>query len=470
MRRAPKRNDRAPKQSPGSLDKLIGLAQQHLANQQYDSVLACCAEIERKCTGHPAASLLAARAEFYKRNFSRAVAILLKLIEANPGQAAIWSDLGLVYQEAKDLTQAENAFRNCLALDPANGLALRNCVDLFIESNRHREAIELMTEFQSHGKLDKGHCRRLAECYKATRQYEEAAHVVEAMLAHFPNDEELYRQLVSVWRSADDHVRFGQALQRWLDFSPENPVAKHLWGIFEHQPGELSGERASDDYVRKVFDGYAETFDQSLQDLEYQTPASVKRMLDDLLYGGALTPPLQNVLDAGCGTGLCGPMLRELSVNLCGVDLSPNMLELARQRAVYDQLVESELTKFLARFDNANDLRFDLIVACDVLNYFGDLRSIFAHVLSCLCVDGLFLFSIESLAEGEDRTYELQPTGRYAHSTMKLTSLLQSTGFSDIESQACILRKQAGQDVQGSLIRAWRRTCRNSENCNTKFT
>lgn len=50
------------------------------------------------------------------------------------------------------------------------------------------------------------------------------------------------------------------------------------------------------------------------------------------------------VLDAGCGTGLVGVALHELGVRrLVGFDLSESMLQLARARGVYDQVVEGSL-------------------------------------------------------------------------------------------------------------------------------
>ncbi len=75
------------------------------------------------------------------------------------------------------------------------------------------------------------------------------------------------------------------------------------------------------------------------------------------------------VLDAGCGTGLCGPLLRPYASRLVGVDLSGGMLDHARRKEIYTDLVQSELTEFLA----AQQRAFDVIVAADTLVYFGDL-------------------------------------------------------------------------------------------------
>jgi predicted TPR repeat methyltransferase len=42
------------------------------------------------------------------------------------------------------------------------------------------------------------------------------------------------------------------------------------------------------------------------------------------------------VLDAGCGTGLYGPLLKWLGARLVGVDLSAGMLAEALKRKAYD--------------------------------------------------------------------------------------------------------------------------------------
>lgn len=46
-----------------------------------------------------------------------------------------------------------------------------------------------------------------------------------------------------------------------------------------------------------------------------------------------------DILDAGCGTGLCADVLRPYAKSLVGVDLSPQMLALAAKQQIYDQLV-----------------------------------------------------------------------------------------------------------------------------------
>ena len=46
----------------------------------------------------------------------------------------------------------------------------------------------------------------------------------------------------------------------------------------------------------------------------------------------------KQVMDAGCGTGLCGPLFKNLSSHLAGIDLSQRMIDRARDRRIYDHL------------------------------------------------------------------------------------------------------------------------------------
>ena len=97
------------------------------------------------------------------------------------------------------------------------------------------------------------------------------------------------------------------------------------------------------------------------------------------------------MLDAGCGTGLCGPLLAPYARRLVGVDLSEGMLALAKEKNVYDALMKSELTDYLR--DHA--AAFDVIVSADTLVYFGDLEDVLAAAAGALRPNGLFIFTLE---------------------------------------------------------------------------
>ena len=60
--------------------------------------------------------------------------------------------------------------------------------------------------------------------------------------------------------------------KQWLARFPEDPRARHFVASCT---GEAVPGRASDDYVRAEFDGFAVTFDDALARLEYRAPELV---------------------------------------------------------------------------------------------------------------------------------------------------------------------------------------------------
>jgi predicted TPR repeat methyltransferase len=193
--------------------------------------------------------------------------------------------------------------------------------------------------------------------------------------------------------------------------------------------------------VARVFDQYADHYDEHLLGpLKYHTPG----LLFDAVVRSLPARSDLEVLDLGCGTGLMGARLRALARTLIGVDLSSRMLKVAQQRQVYDDLVCSELTEYLRTRSQA----FDLVIASDVLVYFGDLAEVFGAVRGTLTEGGLFGFSVEA---GESRAFELKPTRRYAHSGAYLRQVAQDQGFVAETIESKVTREEDGKELMGYL-------------------
>jgi predicted TPR repeat methyltransferase len=149
-------------------------------------------------------------------------------------------------------------------------------------------------------------------------------------------------------------------------------------------------------------------------------------------------------LDLGCGTGLVGLRLRPLARTLTGIDISPKMVEAARQRQIYDHLVCGELIEVL----RAQAGTFDLAVAADVFVYVGDLTAVFQELRRVLRAEGIFAFSVEASAEQD---LVLRPTRRYAHSKNYLEKLARDHDFAVEAIEPQVIRQQNGVDVAGYL-------------------
>jgi len=205
--------------------------------------------------------------------------------------------------------------------------------------------------------------------------------------------------------------------------------------------------RASDAFIERTFDRFAASFESQLERLSYRAPALVAAMLED----GALERSKQlNVLDAGCGTGLCGPLITPYARRLVGVDLSEGMLARAKERTLYDELLQTELTKYLRENSGA----FDLIVSADTLVYFGDLTEVLAVAADALRADGHLVFTLERAADDETNDgYRLELHGRYSHHPRYVEQLLGAVGLR-AKMVYADLRTEGGVPVRGLVVRA----------------
>ena len=272
---------------------------------------------------------------------------------------------------------------------------------------------------------------------------EEGLAVLEAALAARPDLPRVYERYGHGLRISGAVAEAAAVFRRWLEREPDNPKARHLLLACT---GEAAPPRAPDDYIRQEFDGFSASFDTKLQKLQYRAPELVISAVEQEC---GPPEPRWDVLDAGCGTGLCGPQIRPWAASLTGIDLSEGMLEKARGRGVYDELIAGELTEHLRARRNT----YDLTIAADVLVYFGDLQEVLSAAAGALKAGGRFIFTVEEAAEPG---YLLTSSGRYSHSQRYVREALATAG---LECRALVqvhLRLELGKPVNGLLVTAGR--------------
>jgi SAM-dependent methyltransferase len=106
-----------------------------------------------------------------------------------------------------------------------------------------------------------------------------------------------------------------------------------------------------------------------------------------------------HVLDLGCGTGELSVRLAKEGYEVTGVDLSEDMLMVAREKAVEESVPLSLFQQDMSELEGLGT--FDIItIFCDSLNYLPsplEVRKTFGKVHTHLKDGGLFLFDIHSL-------------------------------------------------------------------------
>jgi predicted TPR repeat methyltransferase len=239
-----------------------------------------------------------------------------------------------------------------------------------------------------------------------------------------------------------------EVFRQWLEQDPDNPIARHMLAACG---GPETPERASDRFVESLFDSCAADYDENLRSLDYGVPELIASVLADRI--GSPREGLR-VLDAGCGTGLCGPVLRRYASHLTGVDLSPAMLKRARSLELYDDLIQSELTVHL----HERAAAYDLVVAADTFVYFGELGQLIAATEGSLRPRGSLVFTVERTDDDPSGGFRLDPHGRYSHARSYLERVVARSPLSLRTILSDVLRKEGGRPVQGWIVLACKKS------------
>jgi SAM-dependent methyltransferase len=111
---------------------------------------------------------------------------------------------------------------------------------------------------------------------------------------------------------------------------------------------------------------------------------------------GRYRPGSESLLELGCGTGAILARLIAIPY-LTGLDRSPEMLAVAREKVPGARLVEGDMRGF------SLDERYDVVICVfDSLNHllsFEEWQSVFDAVHAHLVDDGLFLFDVNTVGE-----------------------------------------------------------------------
>jgi predicted TPR repeat methyltransferase len=278
--------------------------------------------------------------------------------------------------------------------------------------------------------------------------------VAEGMLGRFDAARAVYRKLVAEdvrhrsWLTSAAYGKYSRGDAATAEVLLRLQLALDRW---QRDAVELlrivtrggTPPRAPAAWVREVFDGCAPFFQAYLTGtLRYRSHEQLGHAI-----GRVLGTPSRSlaIVDLGCGTGLCGPLLRPYAARLVGVDISPEMLTRARALAAYDVLVESEIGRYLKKSRG----RFDIITATDVFIYFGDLHPIFRTVARRLRAGGWFAFTVER-HDGDG--FVLHKAGRYAHSIAYIRTVAAHAGMRLDTAEPADARIEAGIPVKSWLV------------------
>jgi predicted TPR repeat methyltransferase len=337
--------------------------------------------------------------------WAESIAHLQQATEADPDHRDAWVALGLSHEALGHWKPAVQALQLGMRLGGASAqlwLSLAMC-QLHLE--RPADALESLNE----------------------------ALALDATLA------EAWSQRGSLLREAGRLAEAAMCFQQAIAHGADEPL--HRFYLASVRGGDATPPQPPRAYVETLFNEYADDFQKHL--LEHLRYQAHQTLLAPLREAGQRFPL---VLDLGCGTGLCGELIREQADAVDGVDLAEAMVEQARASGAYRRVVHGDLLGFLREQSEP----VDLVVAADVFIYVGALDEVFAAVRQRMRPGGCFAFSVE-LARGPAQL-ELLPSLRYAHSPAYVERLAQAHGFSVRQTWQAPLREDQRKPVMGLYV------------------
>jgi len=371
-----------------------------------------------------------------------------RVLRQRPNDPDALNFLGMLRCQSGDATQAAELLRRSVDAEPSNPHAWLNLGNVLVILGKQQEAQAAFTRATELAPDLAMAWFNLGVCLGRGKQPLEAASALHRALKIEPGHIPAYEYLAVILHRLGNYEEAAEVFREWLAHDPGNAIALHMLAA---TTGGEAPPRATDTYVRHLFDDFASSFDENLASLQYRAPQLIaERLVRESAGNGTL-----DILDAGCGTGLCGPLVRSLARALVGVDLSAAMVEKARARGGYDELIVEELCAFMSSRPGA----FDVVISADTLVYFGALEEPLRGARSCLRSGGLLIFSVEHVDPGEDSgarapPYRLETHGRYSHSEEYLRAALQAAGFGGIAIEKGVLRRERGSEVRGLIVRA----------------
>ena len=340
-----------------------------------------------------------------------AVVLFDQVLSRHPASVTALMNKGLAYKSAAMFDEAINQFRQAVSLAPG---------------------LDVAWDTQGLIWMMKGNMEQAATCYERAFQLNPGNINAGHQLAH------IYRHMLRANDAKDIYRRI-------LEVCPDDVRARFFMKACRIQADGGQLERIPADYVQEIYSGsnVGRALDTSLTEkLEYRAPAVLDAAVRELIV---VPESGLDILEVGCGTGLCGSRLADIANILVGTDLSADLLAVAGEMGAYDRIYVADLIDALSDSSSA----YDLVIAMDVLCFFGDLTEIFRKCHRTLRDAGVFALSV--MKPETNVSWEFHPSGHFVHSISYLQNVAQETGFAEIFVKEMALRRETGEDRIGHV-------------------
>jgi predicted TPR repeat methyltransferase len=369
-----------------------------------------------------------------------AVAAYQQSLAQNPSSADGHFNLANVLADLGELDQAVACFAAAIALQPDYGAAHFNMGNALKGLGRMEDAVAAYksalaippASAEVHHNLGLA-LHQLGRMDQAIASYRAALAIQpEFTAAHY----NLGKVLMSEDRSIEAIASFEHVLKRATgdDRTGAELALAHL-GVMD-PPATTPASFIKSYYQSRVQDWSNADWDKDAE--SYQGYEILSKILN---FEGDRTDLA--ILDAGCGTGTLATLLRPYARHLEGVDLSPDMVEKARKKDLYDTLIEDDLEHYLSD----GQRRFDRVVAAAVLVHFSRLDQIFAKFHRVLNPDGTLALTL--FVDDDCEKFSVNVAGFFSHNPAYAIQAATDAGLTLIAQERGVHEVHGTTDIIG---------------------
>lgn len=368
-----------------------------------------------------------------------ATQVYQKLLVDSPEHSAARYQLACVYMRQEKWDEGLKLFLELAHTYPQHLESQVNLASCYLKRGALREAKIYYLKALDLNPADPQILFNLGYINSQQGQMDEAIQYYQKLIQLNPQDFAAHNNLGVIYFSKKQLVPATQHFQEALRIQPQNTSIEHLLKLLKKDQNLLI---SPPEYLKSLFDYYADHYEPHLLNtLDYQVPEVLHQAW---VNTGKLMNKKLDILDLGCGTGLCGEVFKFQATKLVGVDLSSKMLAIAAEKKIYDELICEDFITYLSK----ERATYDLILAGDVLVYIGDLSATFQYIRQALRPQGLAVFNVE-ISEKED--YLINPSGRFSHKQSSLENLARNNGLSLVYCQKAVTRLQDNKPVTGQI-------------------
>lgn len=387
---------------------LLKLGKHDAAAKQFKNVLAI-------NPGHIQGIYHSANLSLLQNNLAEAKSLYLNYLDYDPENTSVLNNLGVISIKLEKAQEAISYFTRVLMLDNQDYDARSNLANLFMHHHRYENAITHLLELLAIKPKDSTIHYSLGMAYFAVKDLSNAYHYLALAHQAYPDNVDVLITMATINTVRHEFTKAQRHLLTALTVDKHNLIVSFMLSALTKDNSHIKAPLV---HIKNTADKWASIYSHGVEPL----PVANECLANLLTAQVSSEVSESNLLQLGCGTGMIGKLLINKPVNITGIDISADMLEIASSTNAYLQLINTSIIDYLRKSKST----YEMVIAIDVMHTIGDMNEFCQLVSKRLTKSGKLIFST-ILSSGTG--YELTELAMFLHNHTYVTNTLAKHGM-----------------------------------------